>query len=128
MCHHRYTVGRSERGFIVENVGDRLMDLADVVKQRDTLDTGARSLVEPGRPREDERAAGNTADMRAGHRIVGVNRVKKRFERCGAESLSADARAPLPQQQSASGESKKEWSELEHDDILGKKRTSLPRA
>ena len=80
-----------ERVLVVDDVEERLVDLADVVEERDALDALALVLGEVGRVGEDERVGGDAAHVRAGFRVVGVDGVEQRLERGGGEPLGGAA-------------------------------------
>ena len=78
---------------VVRDVEQRLVHLADVVKQRHALDARPRVLREAARVGDDERDRGDAADVRAGGRIVRVDRVEQRLERRRGEPFDAGALA-----------------------------------
>ena len=46
MSPYRTPLGRSELGVVVKDVSESLMDLSDVMKQRNALDASPRGFVE----------------------------------------------------------------------------------
>jgi len=65
---------------VVDDVEERLMDLADVVKERDAQDAASSA---PGKPcflGEDEGILRDAADVDAGVRIIGIDGAEERFE------------------------------------------------
>ena len=87
----RRSAGR-ERVVVVDDVEERLVDLADVVKERDALDARCtRARRELGGVGEDERVGGDAAHVRAGLGVVRVDGVEQRFECGGGETLGGSA-------------------------------------
>ena len=128
MRHYRAALLGRELRRIVEDVGERLVELADIVKKRDTLDAAERSLVEPGRFAEYERIGRDPAHVRAGNRIIGVDCVEESFKRCRAEPLGSRASAVLAIQQSARcRRADCHRYELTHGRALSKNRTESAR-
>ena len=112
--HHRAPFRRREPGVVVKDVGDRLVDLADVVEQCDALDAVTRALVHVGRIGENQRIVGDAPDVGAGDGVVGVDGVEQRLERGGAEPLGVLARAAFANHQSAGEEADTERGQFGH--------------
>ena len=66
MRDDRLPIGRAELVMIVNDVEQRFVDLADVVKQRDALDGVAALVVEPGRFGDDQRVGCDATDVLSG--------------------------------------------------------------
>jgi hypothetical protein len=78
---------RREGALVVHQIEERGVDLSYVVKERDALDAAHVGVVEPGGVRERDRVRGDAADVGAGLRVVGVDRVEERLEGGGGETL-----------------------------------------
>ena len=90
---------------IVDDVEERLVDLADIVKEGDALHGALGALVEPQFVREDECIVRDTSYMCACLGIVGVDGIEQGLERRGGEALRAlSAGVFVLQQQGACGE------------------------
>ena len=85
----RSALGGGELAVVVDDVEERLVDLADVVKERDTLDDALVAVAQSGGVGEDEGVVGDAADVGAGLGVVGVDGVEERFEGGGGEPLGA---------------------------------------
>lgn len=99
---------RGKLGVFVKNVGERFVQLPDVVEERDPLDTAPGVLIVAGRPRKDVRERRDSADVSASFRVVGINGVEQRLERGGAQPLRAGPATPFPEEESAGGDAKAE--------------------
>jgi hypothetical protein len=124
-------VGR-ERRPIVNDVEQRLVDLADVVKECDPLDGQARLLVKVGRLGQRERVPRDAAHMRTRHMIIRIDRVEQGFQRGSRESLGGAASRLLVSEvgagQRAHGERASSQGEfLGHAGAERKKCTSIGR-
>src|SRR5512141_801561 len=95
ICHHRSPLVRRESRVFVEDVSECLVNLADVVKESDTLDASANSLVESGCVAENQREARNPPNVRAGYGVIGVDRIQQSLQRRRSEALGMDTRTPL---------------------------------
>src|SRR5688572_11380821 len=93
MRHHGAPLLRRELGWIVKDVGERFVELSDVVEERDSLDTVQSLLVEPSGFAEEERVSRNTTDVSAGDGIVGVDGVEQCLERGRAKAFGVGANA-----------------------------------
>jgi len=76
---------------LLHDVGNRLIDLSNVVEQGDTLDTVLRSFVEIRGARKRQRILRNTPDMRPGFSVIGVDCVEQAFQGGRPESLECNA-------------------------------------
>lgn len=81
------TLGGGETLDVVNDVEERLVDLADVVEEGDPGDAATCSAGEAGGVGEDECVLGDSADVDAGIRIVGVDGAKQRFEGGGGHAF-----------------------------------------
>ena len=79
--------GRREALDVVDDVEERLVDLADVVEQGDARDAMPGALRKAGGVGEDEGIFGDASDMDAGVGIVGVDGSQERFEGGGGHSF-----------------------------------------
>jgi len=87
--------GGREALHIVDDVEERLVDLADVVEERDTRDAATLTIREIGRFAEDECVFRDAPDMEAGIGIVGIDGPEERFECGGSHPLGGLARLEL---------------------------------
>jgi len=71
------TLGRTQRVRLANDVFDCLVDLADVVEERDALDALAFMVGEIGRVGKDEGVRGDASDVCARIGVVGVDRVEE---------------------------------------------------
>src|SRR5439155_13695443 len=92
---------RCQLALLVHDVEQRFVNLAYVVKQRTQFDRTPRLLVHTDHVGKDERVTRDAADVRAGLRIVGVDRLEQRLQRGSSEALSSTFGAVLAQQPSA---------------------------
>ena len=99
----RPPLGRGEPGVVVHDVEQRLVDLADVVKERHPLDRALRMLVEVGGVGDDQRVGRHPAHVHAGVGIVGLDGVEQRLERCAGEPLHGLAGAALANHERSAG-------------------------
>ena len=86
---------------LVDDVEERLVNLADVVKERDALDDLRLVLIELQRVGYDECVGGNTAGVRASLRVVGINRIEQCFHTRGREPLGRFAAMSFPHEERA---------------------------
>jgi hypothetical protein len=91
MRSNRASLFRSELGFVVKDVSECFVQLADVVEQRDSLDAVEHPVVELRSAPKYERVLRNAADMCAGNGVVCLNRIQERFESCRAQALGLGA-------------------------------------
>ena len=90
---------RSQARALVDDVEQRFVDFADVVKQRDTLDLVLHRFVGAIGGGEDERVPCNPAHMCARPLIGRVDRVEQRLGQCRRESFGTSTPASLARQQ-----------------------------
>src|SRR4051812_9963452 len=102
MCHHGAALLRRKLRRIVEDVSERLVELADVVKERNSLDAPEHPLVVSSGFAEYQRVGGDTADVGAGDGIVSVDRIKQCLQSCGAHTLGSRPQAALAIRESTS--------------------------
>ena len=108
---------------LVNYVEERLVDFADVVKERDSLDDLPFMFVEISGIREDERVSGDASDMGASLGIVRVDGIEKGFHAGRGESLGGFTTAPFSEQVCASENTGGESKGGAHEPIDGKFRT-----
>jgi len=72
---------------LMDDVEQGLMDLSDIVKERDALDRALATIVESRGVGDDERAGCHAAHVHTGFRIVRLDRVEQCLERRGREPL-----------------------------------------
>jgi len=114
---------------IVNDVEQRLVDLSNVVKQRDSFDGGLLVRIEIGGVREDERITRDAAHVAAGFGVVRIDGAEERLQDGGGESFCGKAVMALAHEEHAGGGSRRELehSALEgfrHDPGTRKKRTT----
>ena len=80
---------------LVNDVEEGLVDLTDVVKERDSLDDLPFVFVEVSGIGEDQRVSGDPPDVSAGLGIVRVDRIEKRFHAGRSKSLRGFTTAPF---------------------------------
>jgi len=78
-----------ELAVVVNDVEERFVDLADVVKQGNALDASGVVLIESGGFGEDECVVGDAPDMGAGFHVVCVDGVEEGLEGGGGEAFCA---------------------------------------
>jgi len=71
----------------MDDVEERLVDLADVVEQRDAFDVTFLGRVEVGRVGQDQRIPSDAADVGTRLMVVRVDRAKQCLEHSGSKSL-----------------------------------------
>ena len=101
--HHGAALLGGELRLLVEDVGERPVELADVVEERDSLDAAQSALVQTGGFAEYQCVGRDAADVRAGDGVVGVDGVEQRLERGRAKPLGLRPHAVLAVEQSAGG-------------------------
>ena len=89
------SLGGREVRVLVNDVEQRFMGLADVVKERDAFDDSSLVIVELRRVREHESIRGDTPNVSAGLCIVGVDGVEECLEARGGKALSGFAASPF---------------------------------
>jgi len=93
MGRDRLALGRRQARPIMDQVKERLVDLADVMEERDPLDHVALARRQVGGIGDDERVAGNAPHVRPGLRVGRIDRIEERFEHRRRQSLGA---TPIP--------------------------------
>jgi hypothetical protein len=99
------SLGVGEFRALVDDVEQCFVNLADIVEESDALDAAALVIVQLGGVGEDERVCGDTADVRTGSRIVGVDGIQERLESGGSESFGGVTASALEDIERAGGES-----------------------
>jgi hypothetical protein len=74
---------RCELGLVVKDVRESFVELADIVEQRDPLDTALGSLIEPRGVAEYEGIRRDTPDVGASYGVVRVYGVEQCLHGCG---------------------------------------------
>jgi hypothetical protein len=95
MVHHRSPVLGTEPGVFAHDVGNRSVDLPDVVKERHTLDASPHSFIRIGGSRERERVIRNAANVSARFGVIGIDCVEQYFECGSSQALQRAAFPPL---------------------------------
>lgn len=103
------------------------MQLADVVEERDSLDSVERALVESGCFAEDERIRRDTPDVGAGFTIIGADRVEQRLERSGTQPLGQGALLVLPVEKAPCRDPDRDGFNAPHAQGVRKKHTCVDR-
>ena len=118
--------GFGGEGFLfVDDVEERLVDLSDVVKERDPLDGLALAAVESRCVGDDEGVRRDAAHVRAGLRVVRVDGVEECLERGAGETLGGSPGAELADDDCArSGAGGKCDERLHMRGLRRKKRTA----
>ena len=114
-----------EIGWIVEDVRKRLVQLSNVVEQRNPLDAVLGVVIETGSLAQDEGIGRDAADVRASGGVVGIDCVEQGLERGRAEPLGVASHAVLAVEESSSGggSSGRERHDVSHGHGFRKKRT-----
>ena len=81
------SLGGREMGVFVDDVEQRLVNLADVMKERDAFHDPSFVLVELRGVREDEGVCGDASDVGASVGVVGVDGVEQRLEAGGGKAF-----------------------------------------
>jgi len=121
MRSHGLAFLRRQGRVVVNDVEQRLVDLADVMEEGDALDVPEGALAQVGGVGEDERITSDAADVRAGFSVVGVDRAQQGFEHGGGETLGREAALPLANEQGAGCCSRREPEIAKHGAEVGKK-------
>jgi len=95
MRHHRAALCWRELAALVKNVGDGLVNFADIVEERDAFHARARSLIQFECLAEYERIPRHSANVCAGYSIVRIDRVEQCLERRRSEALRKNAMTSL---------------------------------
>ena len=90
---------------LVHDVEQRLVDLTDVVKERDPLDRPTLMLLEPRLVADDERVGGHAANVHPCLLVIGLDGVEQRLERGGSHALHQTAGLVLAVHKHRRGES-----------------------
>ena len=124
------TLGGREIGVLVNDVEQRLVDLADVVKERDALDVLFLVIIEMRGVGEDEGVGGDTTNVGASFGVVCVDRVEEDFQARRGDAFARLAPAVLPDEVSASEDAGGESGDRTHDGAMGKFHTldAVPRS
>jgi hypothetical protein len=113
----------------VHDVEQGFVDLADVVKERDTFHGSLKPLVEAGRLGENERGRRYPAHMKAGFLIIGFDCIEQRLERCGGKSFERALPAMLAICEPCSGgQTNGEWDAWIHSRPKSKIRAVANRS
>ena len=91
MGAHRITLGDRELCVVVNDVEERFVNLADVVKERDTLDVPLLAGAEVCRLGEYQRITSDTPDVFASLTVVRIDGAEQRLEDRSSESLGGQS-------------------------------------
>jgi len=119
------TLCRSESRVLPDDIRQGTVELSDIVKQRDPLDTSAHSLIQVCCAGKNQRILRDTSYVRSRFRAVRVDRVEQGLERGSAKPFHGNALSVLPRVESAGGRTGKKGNESKHHAHIGKKRTSF---
>jgi len=108
MCSHRLAFLLRELRLFMDDVEQRLVDLADVVEERDALHVPLLAGIEVGRFGEDERITSHTADVAAGFGVIGVDGAEECLEDGGGESFSGQTSLAFAEVERATCRSRRE--------------------
>ncbi len=97
MGHDGPTLVGTELARLVDDVGQRTIHFTDVMKERNTLDTSLHPFVHISSLCQNECELGDSADVRAGGGVIGVDRIEDRLEGRGAKPLQPPFCASLSQ-------------------------------
>jgi 23S rRNA (cytosine1962-C5)-methyltransferase len=114
----------SEARVLVDDVDECLVDLADVVKEGDTLDGALLGVREAGSVGQRQGVGGDAPDVVACLGIIGTDCIEERLEGRGAEALGGTACPALAHDQRAEGETDRERHESIHEREVSKNRTA----
>jgi hypothetical protein len=89
------SLGCGELSLVVDDVEQRLVDLSDVVEERDAFDALAFVLGEVGGLTQDEGIRRDAPDMSSSVGVIRVDRVEERLESGGREALGRLSRVLL---------------------------------
>jgi len=98
----------------VKDVAQSFVNFSNVVKQGDSFDAPACSIVEPGCVAKNQSVRRNTPHVSACVAVICIDRIEESLQRCRAKSLSANSRSPLANEKSTRRNSERIGSELEH--------------
>jgi 23S rRNA (cytosine1962-C5)-methyltransferase len=121
--HHRASLLGRKLGRIVEDVRQRFVEFADVVKEGYPFDGAKRMVVEPCRIAENEGVSRYSADVGASCLIVRVDRVEKGLESGGAQAVRLCSHAPLVKEQAAGRRADRKSDDVLHAPAFRKKHT-----
>jgi hypothetical protein len=117
----RAALGRREASVVVDDIEQRLVDLSDVVEERDALDAAEDMVVETGGIAEDQRVSRHPSNMLSRFVVVGLDGVEDRLQRGSGKPLRGRAPATLDTPKGAKDQAGKEGSRS-HPALYGKKR------
>src|SRR6185369_12379969 len=123
MCSHSAPLLWRELRRVVKDVRESLVELADVVEQRDPLDAVERSLIEPGGIAKNERIARDPTHVGACYGVVGIDGIQERLHRGRPEPLGFGLGHVLPIKEPSGRQANCYWYEVAHGCALRKKRT-----
>ena len=95
------TLGGSEVAGLIDDIVERSIDLANVVKERNAFHAVLRALVQVSGFGNDQRIFGDAPDVRACRRIVRVDCVEKCLQGRGSKPLETNSCPPLAGDQSS---------------------------
>ena len=98
-------LARRQVSVVVNDVEQRFVNLADVVKERDALDGASLVVVELRGLGECNGIGGNTTHVGAGLRVVRVDGIEQRFKCGGGETLGGLTAATLLNKEHSDGRS-----------------------
>ena len=76
MRRHRAPLFRGQLLRVVEDIGERFVKLADVVKERDSFDAAERVPVQPGGFAENQSVGCDASDVSASNGVVCIDRIE----------------------------------------------------
>jgi hypothetical protein len=117
---------RGEARRIVDDVEQRLVDLADVVKQRHALYRAALTLGQAGRVGDDQSIRRNPTDVLPGLRVVGLDGVENRFQARSREAFDGLASSAFTIGQHAGDDGRGEGDRAIHREELTEWRMPAP--
>jgi hypothetical protein len=88
----------------VNDIEQRLVDLADVVKERNAFDGALVVFIELRSIGDDERTRGDPAHVHACDRVVGFDGVEERLEAGTGETLERPVRFALTSEKCGAGD------------------------
>lgn len=119
----RAALGGGETRALVDDVEQRFVNLADVMKERDAFDDLSLVLVELRRVGEHEGIRGDTADVAPGVGVVGVDGVEQRLEARGGKAFGGFTAPPLDNEEDAGEDARGGGKGRSHGAVEGKIRT-----
>ncbi len=106
---------------IVDDVEERLVNLSDVVKERDPLERAQLAVPQAGGVAKDQRVAGDSPDMLPGLMVIGLDGIEECLERGRRESLGALPASALQTPERAADEGAHERGVRSHHVVNRKK-------